>query len=91
MPRNVRNFWIEGRVDGRSSQIATGPIRSDGGFSLSVLVIDGRIILDVEANQTLHVRTETIPNITYVEIRDKAKELATTFGIDAAAAPKWGG
>lgn len=80
MPRNVRNFWIEGRVDGRSSQIATGPIRSDGGFSLSVLmrddggivraltldgrVIDGRIILDVEANQTLHVRTETIPNIT---------------------------
>lgn len=38
MPRNVRNFWIEVKVDGRKSQIATGPTGKDGGFYLRVLV-----------------------------------------------------
>ena len=36
MPRNVRNFWIELDVDGRSTPVATGPRRKDGGFSLTI-------------------------------------------------------
>jgi len=36
MPRNVRNFWIELDVDGRKSRVETGPIRKDGGFSLTI-------------------------------------------------------
>lgn len=36
MPRNVRNFWVELTVDGKSSRIATGPVSKDGGFELTV-------------------------------------------------------
>lgn len=44
----------------------------------------------LENSYTYHPPKDDQP-ARYVEIRDKAKELATTFGIDAAAAPKWGG
>ena len=36
MPRNVRNFWIEGRVDGRKSNPGFGPQAKDGGFVVDV-------------------------------------------------------
>ena len=36
MPRNVRNFWIEGRIDGRESAFEGGPVSKDGGFSLTI-------------------------------------------------------
>ena len=36
MPRNVRNFWIELSVDGRSSKIAAGPVNKNGGFELTI-------------------------------------------------------
>lgn len=36
MPRNVRNFWIEGGIDGRPSTIAGGPVGKDGGIYLTV-------------------------------------------------------
>lgn len=36
MPRNVRNFWIEARIDGKKTPIATGPRRKDGGFSMTI-------------------------------------------------------
>jgi len=39
MPRNVRNFWIEADVDGRTS-IGAGPKSKDGGFSLSIFMRD---------------------------------------------------
>lgn len=32
MPRNVRNFWIEGRIDGRESVLKGGPKNKAGGF-----------------------------------------------------------
>jgi hypothetical protein len=38
MPRNVRNFWIEGRVDGKAKSVGFGPIGKDGGFDLSISV-----------------------------------------------------
>ena len=34
MPVNIRNFWIEARIDGRSSELSGGPQSKDGGFSL---------------------------------------------------------
>ena len=36
MPRNVRNFWVEGHIDGRASSFSGGPQRRDGGFSMTV-------------------------------------------------------
>lgn len=37
MPRNVRNFWIEPRVDGRKTDPAAfGPQGKEGGFCLTV-------------------------------------------------------
>jgi hypothetical protein len=46
MPCNVRNFWIEGTVDGRKSAIAVGPQRKDGGFSLTIKMRDAGSVLD---------------------------------------------
>lgn len=51
MPRNVRNFWIEGEVDGRKTPIAFGPQEKDGGFRLTVYMRDeGRMenVLEIE-------------------------------------------
>jgi len=36
MPRNVRNFWITGYIDGQKTRIGRGPTRKDGGFGLRV-------------------------------------------------------
>lgn len=32
MPRNVRNFWLEADVDGRSTRLEGGPVSKAGGF-----------------------------------------------------------
>ena len=48
MPRNVRNFWISGNVDGRESLLTGGPIRKDGGFDLRIYMRnDGDIDMPV--------------------------------------------
>ncbi len=36
MPRNIRNFWIELEVDGRSKRIETGPKTGTGGFDMVI-------------------------------------------------------
>lgn len=36
MPRNVRNFWLELRVDGRATVIQAGPRAKNGGFHLTI-------------------------------------------------------
>jgi hypothetical protein len=36
MPRNVRNFWAEMNVDGRESELASGPRNKDGGMSIRI-------------------------------------------------------
>jgi hypothetical protein len=40
MPRNVRNFWIEGHIDGRDSEVSGGPRNKDGGFRLAIFQRD---------------------------------------------------
>lgn len=36
MPRNVRNFWLEGSIDGRTSALSGGPQAASGGFVVNV-------------------------------------------------------
>jgi hypothetical protein len=35
-PRNVRNFWIELKVDGKAEPIECGPRNKDGGFQMTI-------------------------------------------------------
>jgi hypothetical protein len=37
MPRNVRNWWIEARIDGRTTRIACGPQSKIGGIEIRIL------------------------------------------------------
>lgn len=36
MPRNVRNWWIEGNIDGRDSTLTGGPVSKDGGIDITI-------------------------------------------------------
>ena len=45
MPRNVRNFWIEGNIDGQKTPVAFGPRNKDGGFIMSIKMRDNGGIL----------------------------------------------
>lgn len=38
MVRNVRNFWLSARVDGRNTVIGTGPRSKDGGMFLDLYI-----------------------------------------------------
>lgn len=38
MPRNVRNFWIEADIDGRSTTLEGGPRSRDGGISVTLYI-----------------------------------------------------
>ena len=37
---SVRNFWIDGQMDGRATNVEGGPRGKDGGFSMTVYVRD---------------------------------------------------
>jgi hypothetical protein len=61
----MRNFWIRAAIDGRANDLQGGPMRKDGGFSVTVYVrnagesvraldISGRA--DDEGHLTLWVR-----------------------------------
>lgn len=47
-PRTVRNFWIDGEVDGRQSPVTGGPSSENGGFYLNIYMRDnGEVTLPV--------------------------------------------
>jgi len=46
MPRNVRNFWMEARVDDRESKITGGPVKKDGGLEIRLYQRDEKSVLD---------------------------------------------
>lgn len=46
MTRSVRNFWLDASVDGRSSDIGTGPRAKTDGMSMMVKIRDQGDILD---------------------------------------------
>ena len=70
----MRNFWIEGDVDGRRTSLTGGPQGAGGGFSLTVYqredgnskvgvrvrgsVVNGELILDVDPGTVKNVRVE---------------------------------
>lgn len=61
MPKNVRNFLLELAIDGRKSNVKTGPVRN-GGFILGLKVRDkgeirtaGDIIGEVRGDGVLTV------------------------------------
>jgi hypothetical protein len=55
MVRNVRNFWIEAEIDGRSARLQGGPASSDGGFSLRVMMRDeGSIVRALSVSGWAH-------------------------------------
>lgn len=65
MARNVRNFWIDGSVDGRQSGVCGGPRKRDGGISVDIKQRDkGDIVTalqisgfaDNDGNLTLEVK-----------------------------------
>ena len=44
----VRNFWVDGKVDGQSTGFGGGPQRKDGGFSMTIKQRDkGEIVTAV--------------------------------------------
>ena len=47
MPRNVRNWWIEGNIDGRKSALSGGPVSKDGGIDITIYQRDKGQVLDV--------------------------------------------
>jgi hypothetical protein len=40
MPRNVRNFWLDADVEGRTTRLTGGPVSRDGGFNLDIRMRD---------------------------------------------------
>jgi hypothetical protein len=75
MPRNVRNFWIEGRTDDSAYGHNFGPRTKDGGFEMTIYqrdaggvtkAFDIRGFLDVDGKLTCMVIRQ-----------DKAKDTLT--------------
>lgn len=46
MPRNVRNFWLEIGVQGRATNIETGPKSKDGGFAQVIRIRENGSVSD---------------------------------------------
>lgn len=82
MPRNVRNWWIEGKIDGRSAEFSGGPQSKDGGFTLKILQRDkGNIVTALHINGrvlsdgTLILHAETGSTL---KINESLRELTVT-------------
>mgnify|MGYP001598960663 CR=1 FL=1 len=40
MPKNVRNTWVEAKVDGRKTDIVFGPRAKSGGLTMTIWIRD---------------------------------------------------
>ncbi len=76
----VRNFWIDARVDGRTTNLSGGPQAKSGGFSLDVcmrdngksyvaVTISGAV--DQEDPELLHltIHNKGTDELTHIETR----------------------
>ena len=73
-PRAVRNFWLSGEVDGRSSRVSGGPRARDGGLHLTIFQRSkGAIATALEvhcyASTDGTLRIEVRPALPYVLAR----------------------
>lgn len=61
----TRNFWVQGRIDGRQTEITGGPARKDGGMVLDIWQrVDGERLC-----------------IASIECRAHGDDLVTYFGV----------
>lgn len=61
----TRNFWVQGRIDGRQTEISGGPARKDGGMTIDIYQrVDG---------------ARTV--IASIESRAYGEDLVTYFGV----------
>lgn len=74
MPRNVRNFWIELDVDGKKTPIATGPVKKDGVFYLTVSMRN--------EDGTIHKNAISLEGFVMNEPTGTKRELSIGFYID---------
>lgn len=79
MPRNVRNFWIEVEIDGRTTKLAGGPRSKDGGFTLRIKQRSkGDIITPVHIEGKADIRQlRTIVQITQPDDSIQRKAILT--------------
>ena len=55
MPRNVRNFWIYAKIDGRDTRLTGGPSAKNGGMSVEIFfrengqISNRNIVIDCES------------------------------------------
>lgn len=47
MPRNVRNWWIEGNIDGKDSALTGGPVSKNGGIDVIIYQRDDGQVTEV--------------------------------------------
>lgn len=63
-PRNVRNYWLDARIDGRETRLQGGPAASDGAMDITLKVRDhGEIVeaLDILCradNGTIRIKVQ---------------------------------
>ena len=77
MPRNVRNFWVECKIDGQKTRLAGGPRSKDGGFSLTIYQ---RRRGNVEVAFSIEGRADTDGRIftRVVPVLDSSRDVTTT-------------
>lgn len=57
----IRNFYINGRVDGRETKITGGPARKDGGMGVTITQrSNGRIVETVEILSSYNEGDDTL-------------------------------
>ncbi len=83
----IRNFWVEGHIDGRRTPISGGPQSREGGINLVIKMRDqgeiGNVAMCIEGTEregTLqleawieHDGVRQEPSIGYTTLRDKRK------------------
>ena len=65
MPRNVRNFWVELSVDGRATDIASGPRASSGGIDIDIYQRDRG-----DVRRVLNISGRPLSGKLYLRITD---------------------
>ena len=99
MPRNVRNFWMDAHIDGRTTMLSGGPVRKDGGFELRVHQRDdGMVHRDVltvwgtaadDGTLRLHIDLEGEEVATFTTHRDRPIHEAGLDTVSSASRQHW--
>ena len=66
-PRTIRNFWIEGVIDGQPTPIAGGPKTKEGGFYITILQRnEGKVM------RAMHIKGHALQDGTlFINVEDK--------------------